>query len=66
MKRSLSNKDAADRKVQPIFGLDLKINSVLRQAVGDSLVGPTCSLPVPLFFNVNIFLNKRCSVNSIA
>ena len=41
--------------MQPILGLDLKINSVRRYAVGDSLMGPTCSLPVSFFFNVNIF-----------
>ena len=39
--------------MQLILGLDLKINSVRRYAVGDFLMGPTCSLPVP--FNVNIF-----------
>ena len=41
--------------MQPILGLDLKIDGVRRYAVGDSLMGPTCSLPVPFFFNVNIF-----------
>ena len=41
--------------MQPILGLDLKINSVRRYAVGDSLVGPTCSLPVPFFFYCKYF-----------
>ena len=42
--------------MQPILGLDLKINSVRRFAVGDSLMGPTCSLPVPFFKSKYFFL----------
>ena len=36
--------------MQPILGLDLKINSVRRYAVGDFFMGPHCSLPVPFLF----------------
>ena len=45
--------------MQSILGLDLKINSVRRYAVGYFFMGPLCSLPVPfLFLYVNIFLSN--------
>ena len=47
-------------EMQPILGLDLKINSVRLYA------GTDLQLASVFFFYVNIFLCKRCSVNNIA